>query len=171
MKIFYRPIFTMLALYALIFATACPPAKVNKTIRSFQENSTKAKIYANKIRKANRESFDAKDLSVEQFKPLTAATKKFSDTIKALDAGIDQAEFILRDNPDGKRTALDMLDRILNEQVVKAFDDLVAAISGTFHPVSAEVDGWLSTIRIALAAMRAILADVRTDLDGGAQHA
>lgn len=171
MKIFYRLFATLLILESLVFAmTGCPASKVDKTIRDFKNNSAKAKIYANKIRAANRANFDAKDISLAQFKSLTGATKKFRDAIKALDEGIEQAKFILRDNPDGKRTAIDMLDRILTQQVVVAFDDMVAALTNE-HVVTPQVDGWINTIRIALAAIRALFGNARNQIDGGTFYA
>lgn len=152
---------TLLVFASFVFGlTGCP--KANETIRDFKENSAKAKIYAIKIQQAHNASFDAGDLTKDQLRVLTQATAKFRDGIKALDAGIRQAEVILRDNPDGKRTALDMLDRILTDEVVTAFDQMVQAVTGV-HPIDSRVEGWINTIRIALAALRAILADVRTD--------
>jgi hypothetical protein len=170
-KLWIRKIVATLLIASFSFLmAACPQEKVNETIRDFKDNSAKAKIYANKIRSANRASYDAGDLSLQQFKTLTAATKKFRDAIKVLDEGIEQAKIVLRDNPDGKRSALDMLDRILTDQVVKAFDDMVAVITNQ-HVVTPEVEGWINTIRIALAAIRALFGDAGNLIDGGAYAA
>lgn len=153
----------VLVLIPAILLTGCP--KANETIRDFKNNSAKAKIYAIKIQQANIASFDAGDLTKDQLRVLTQATAKFRDGIKALDAGIRQAEVILRDNPDGKRTALDMLDRVLTDEVMTAFDQMIAAITGV-HTIDSRVEGWINTIRIALAALRAVLAGVH---NAGAQ--
>jgi hypothetical protein len=163
-KLWIRKIVVMLLITSFsLLMTACP--KANETIRDFKNNSAKLKIYARNIQKANNASFDAGDLSKDQLRVLTAASAKFRDAIKALDAGIVQAEFILRDNPDGKRTVVDMLDRILDQQVVAAFDGLVNAITG--HPVVTDnVRQWIEAIRIALAALRAVLASVQ-NANGG----
>jgi hypothetical protein len=160
-----RTIAVFVLAWCVIMSTACPRA--NETIRDFKNNSAKAKIYAIKIQKAHNASFDAGDLTQGQLRVLTHATAKFRDGIKALDAAVRQAEIILRDNPDGKRTALDILDRILTTEVLTAFDQMVAAITGV-HPVDGRVEGWINTIRIALAALRALLAGVRTP--GGMEY-
>src|SRR5213595_2359500 len=111
----------MIACFAFLM-TACPDK--NETIRDFKNNSAKLKIYARNIQRANNDSFDAGDLTKDQLRVLTKATAKFRDAIKALDKGIIAAEFVLRDNPDGKRTVIDMLDRILVDQVFVAFDEM-----------------------------------------------
>lgn len=165
-KLWIKRLAALLLVAAFAFGlTGCP--KANETIRDFKNNSAKAKIYAIKIQQAHNASFDAGDLTKDQLRVLTKATAKFRDGIKALDAGVRQAEIILRDNPDGKRTVIDMLDRILTDEVVTAFDQMVAAITGA-HVVDSRVEGWINTIRIALAALRAILAGVHAE--GGLQH-
>lgn len=145
--------------------TACPSkAKIDETIRDFKNHSASLKIYGRNLQIAFNESEAAGDLTKPQLKVLTAGSKKFRDALNKLSAGIRAAETFVA-NGGEKRSALDTLEQLLREDVIKAFDELAETITG--HAVLGETAGaWISMVRVAFAAMRVLFASAHMQLGG-----
>ncbi len=142
----------------LLSMTGCP--KAASSIRNVKEQSAKLKIYARNIQRANNDGFRSGDLTRDQLSTLTNVVAKFRGAVRVLDQAIDSAETAIREGAD-VNNALDAVELVLKDSVVKAFDQLVETVTG-FPVVSDEVKNWIAGIRLALTTLRTLFAGVHS---------
>lgn len=147
--------------FCLIFLSACPK---NATIRDFKNQSAKLKIYGLKLQLASNKAYGEGVISRGQLGFLTNCNEKFRMSLKTLDFAIKTAEAAAKDGAE-KADILAMLDKVLSDEVVKAFDALVEALTGN-SIVGEQVSEWIAAIRAALSALRILISQ-----NGGAIHA
>jgi hypothetical protein len=152
---------TAYLVFCVIFLSACPK---NATVRDFKNQSAKLKIYGLKLQVATNNAYRDGIVSRQQLGFLTNCNEKVRLAVKGLDLAVKTAEQMAQDGAE-KPDILAMLDKVLSEEVVKAFDALVEALTGN-SIVGDRINEYIVAIRAALSALRLLIAS-----NGGPIHA
>lgn len=169
MKI-YQKILTLILFISITFlGTACPSSQ--KTIRKATELSAQMQIYGTKLIVANRESFQAQEITLAQFKTLNDGTEFYIKAVDVYRDAVKTAAEVIKNNPDGAKTTLDKLSLLFNDKVVDAFFKILEKLNVIPGANSETVKAIIAGIRLTILAITQLFAELQTEVEGGAQWA
>jgi hypothetical protein len=152
---------TTLLILASLVLTACP--KGPKTVRDFREKSAELSTYGEKIITAFGDAYQAGEISREQLAAINPVSGAFVKAVGAYRVLVTEAE---RYVAAGQPIPTDLASKI--DRGLLSVETAFFAVTDIVRPLSAalseRVRAMFSAVRLAIAALKTLLADARIEL-------
>lgn len=158
-----RIFLSILLIFSIFTLTACP--KAEKTIRTFREQSAKMSIYGGKLIDANKDAFQAKEISKELFAGLTDLSGKFRDGLKIYRDSVNDAEIAYKSAGKLPPGVLGKLQVLFNEKVVEAFSNLALKLELVTGTQSETIKSIVASIRLTILAIQGAFSIAKIHLN------
>lgn len=143
--------------------TGCP--KGEKTVRQLREKSAELSVYGNKIVTAFGDAYRAGEITQDQLRTLNVATGAFTTALGAYRDALTAAERVVKESGEVPPSTIQMLEKVLDDQVIVAFFEILAKVGVLPLAQSEVIKTILSGIRLTILSIRGAFSDARKQLN------
>lgn len=145
-----------------MFTAGCPnKQQAQKTIRDFKVKSAELSVYGTKLIQAFGDSYRDGLITQDQLRTINQGTGVFVQAVGVYRQAIAQAEAIVNSGQPLPANTLDTLQRILNDQVIDAFFDILVRVGGLSIAKSEAVKAAITAIKLTILAIQGAFPGAR----------